>query len=199
MRKLLLTTSIAAAALAATPAFAATLYSNALLNGPTASPGSSGFNANAVAGAGLLSFNVDGFLSLDGEGNCCTDIFELTVNALPVLQLSYNLGGGGNNVVFLDLNGATITGGDPNPNNISFAGGQLQISLPVALLAGANSFGFSYSGGAQGIGDEAWGISSVLLTGPDAVPEPGSWALLLVGFGAVGSAMRRHKVRVSFA
>jgi len=34
--------------------------------------------------------------------------------------------------------------------------------------------------------------------GTAAVPEPASWALMLGGFGLVGSAMRRRKISVSF-
>ena len=36
-------------------------------------------------------------------------------------------------------------------------------------------------------------------TGITAVPEPASWAMLIAGMGAVGVAMRRRKVNVSFA
>ena len=32
-----------------------------------------------------------------------------------------------------------------------------------------------------------------------AVPEPASWALMIVGFGAVGMGLRRHRTRVAFA
>jgi hypothetical protein len=41
--------------------------------------------------------------------------------------------------------------------------------------------------------------SYILLDAP-AVPEPGTWMLMLLGFGAIGFAMRRRRnVRVSFA
>ena len=36
---------------------------------------------------------------------------------------------------------------------------------------------------------------------PDPVPEPGSWAMLILGFGAIGSAMRyrTHRREVRFS
>lgn len=40
-------------------------------------------------------------------------------------------------------------------------------------------------------------IGFQLLTGVAAVPEPASWALMIVGFGMVGGAMRRRKPSVS--
>jgi hypothetical protein len=36
-------------------------------------------------------------------------------------------------------------------------------------------------------------------TPPGAVPEPATWAMMLLGFGAIGFAMRRQKARVSYA
>lgn len=35
--------------------------------------------------------------------------------------------------------------------------------------------------------------------GAGAVPEPASWAMMLVGFGLAGNAMRRRKVKAAFA
>ncbi|MBA2466428.1 MAG: PEPxxWA-CTERM sorting domain-containing protein, partial [Sphingomonas sp.] len=29
--------------------------------------------------------------------------------------------------------------------------------------------------------------------GPGAVPEPATWAMMLIGFGATGAAMRRRR------
>jgi hypothetical protein len=34
---------------------------------------------------------------------------------------------------------------------------------------------------------------------PGPVPEPATWAMMVIGFGAVGAAMRRRSVRVRFA
>ena len=68
-------------------------------------------------------------------------------------------------------------------------------------------FGPLISGGYYGVEDLFGGgdfnysdLQFVSTTGSiGAIPEPGSWALMILGFGVVGSAMRRHKVRVSFA
>jgi hypothetical protein len=57
----------------------------------------------------------------------------------------------------------------------------------------------------QDFTDEAWGVDNLLITdnlvaGPGGVPEPSAWALLIIGFGAVGGALRRgRKVRASLS
>ncbi|MBJ7410108.1 MAG: PEP-CTERM sorting domain-containing protein [Phenylobacterium sp.] len=35
------------------------------------------------------------------------------------------------------------------------------------------------------------------ITGPATVPEPGTWALMILGFGAVGIAARRRSIKVA--
>jgi hypothetical protein len=40
---------------------------------------------------------------------------------------------------------------------------------------------------------------SKIITVNQAVPEPATWAMMLVGFGGIGMAMRRRKVNVRFA
>ena len=55
-------------------------------------------------------------------------------------------------------------------------------------------YGPWYSPGGAGFGDQLF-VRAVA-----DVPEPASWALMLIGFGAIGGAMRsRRKVAVSFA
>ena len=62
---------------------------------------------------------------------------------------------------------------------------------------------FAYGTGWQGGLDEAWAIDnlSVTLAGGAnaAVPEPATWALMMLGFGAIGYSLRRRKATVSFA
>jgi|GEM_PF-2810074 len=41
--------------------------------------------------------------------------------------------------------------------------------------------------------------TDLLLAQTGAVPEPATWAMMIVGFGVVGASMRRRKARVSYA
>lgn len=100
-------------------------------------------------------------------------------------------------------------------SNISFdyvllAGGSLNVGLyddanmlleMVFLTAPGANLNASYSfmaGGARSfrMSDAAgnFGLSTLRFDG-GAVPEPGAWALLILGFGAVGGVMRRSASR----
>lgn len=190
--------AIAASVAVATPAKAVTVFSVASPTGQTGIPGSYTYNFNAGGGAGLLDFQIQGYNSVDGAANCCTDTLSVTLNSILILQGQYDLGGGGNNVTFVNTGGGTV-----NPiSNGFFQGGTLTFSNgAVSLLNGSNSITFTYSGGNQGLGDEAWGINTATVQGSafNAVPEPSAWALMLIGFGAVGGAMRSAKRRRKLA
>jgi PEP-CTERM motif-containing protein len=63
---------------------------------------------------------------------------------------------------------------------------------PFELILGQN-----YSLSFHGLtfeGDQTAYIDDVRLTAAAAIPEPSTWALLLLGFGAVGLAMRRRGI-----
>ncbi|MBL8656950.1 MAG: PEPxxWA-CTERM sorting domain-containing protein [Altererythrobacter sp.] len=68
------------------------------------------------------------------------------------------------------------------------------------LLIGPPGYGWNDSG--SRVGDSyAYVIEYDELSTPGAVPEPATWAMLILGFGLLGAAMRRSRsiVRRAFA
>jgi hypothetical protein len=189
---------LAGAALAVSTLVAANAQATTLFDfvGPTseiASPGSAFGTFNAGGGAGHIDFTINGYTSLDGQGNCCEDDFTFNLNGTDILSGSWDMGGGGNDVTFFAPAGSVVT-----PTSFGFfAGGQTVISAPINLISGLNIITFSYNSlppvGGQGLGDEGWGLQNVVVTGRSAgVPEPATWAMMLVGFGGIGAFLRRR-------
>jgi PEP-CTERM motif len=171
---------------------ASTLYS---LPAPTLAMDTRGeFNAtlDASAGAGEITFELQGFATLDGD-NDWIDIFHLSVNGTEVFSGTWNLGGGGTDRILLNAPGATV----------SHTGLTVNVSVPLTLLGGTNTLKFAYESPAvfegttrnafQGLGDEGWGINSITVTGAAAVPEPQTYGLFLAGLVMLGAALVRHK------
>ncbi len=86
------------------------------------------------------------------------------------------------------LNGTTVFGihvggaGDKNGQGtffFQFDAGAGVDSITITNRAGANNSGLSNA--------------ALFWTGVAAVPEPGTWAMMLVGFGAIGASMRRRR------
>lgn len=72
--------------------------------------------------------------------------------------------------------------------------------LPMGVAFSGTAMSVDFAGTADEIGFDNITLGSDTPTG--AVPEPGTWALMLVGFGFVGSAMRRRsniRTKVSYA
>ena len=75
---------------------------------------------------------------------------------------------------------------------------------PIDTPDGIDAFGFRGIDVGPDVGPDVGGIASVVFGGaylalaaspaPDPVPEPRAWALLVVGFGITGMAMRRHRL-----
>jgi hypothetical protein len=122
----------------------------------------------------------------DGTINTSTfvDIFS-TTNLITALELNLDAATAGT---------ATFTffGGD--------SGGVAETE--ILLASGSNffnAFGGSFERVRITLGDGATlsDINQVRLTaGPGLVPEPATWAMMMLGFGAVGYSMRRRRVAV---
>ena len=197
LRIQLAATVAAIATLAAAGAQAGTLFSYA---GPTGELPTDSFVSETftgAAGAAQLSFALDGFASLDGQ-NFYEDDFTLSLNGNPILTGTYNLGGGGNDVTFTSPVGASINNISGNGTDVTWNGGQVLISTPLSLAAGLNTLTFRYDSltdghaGFQGTGDEGWGLENISVT-QGAVPEPISWALMIMGVASMGAVLRRQR------
>jgi hypothetical protein len=149
-------------------------------------------NVSAGAGAGLVTLQLQGYKTLDGD-HLWIDIFHLAVNGVDVYRGTWDLGGGGTDRVLLDVPGATAT----------HSGATVDLSIPVSLVGGVNTLSFSYESptsfegsgraGFQSIGDEGWGINSVTVTGTAPVPEPETYGLVLAGLAVMGASWGRRK------
>ncbi|UJP01663.1 MAG: PEP-CTERM sorting domain-containing protein [Nitrosomonas sp.] len=168
---------------------ASVLYQDLAPTGILSSPSSITRSFASGSGAGNISFEIQGYLSLDGS-NCCTDTFSLYNDSDLLFQGTFNLGGGGTDIVFVNPNGAAYTA----INLGYFNGGLLNVSIPVTFTTGNHVLTFDYSGSPQGLGDEGWGLNNITVEGVAAVPEPETYAMLLAGLGLLGFTASRRKI-----
>ena len=102
-----------------------------------------------------------------------------------------------------------LTLGGPEENQLSFGQTLFGITIigahfgNVAGPAGNVSVFWLFDFGTEGADfitlDSPGGFSNAVLytTGTPAVPEPATWAMMLLGFGAAGTAMRRSRRRTA--
>ncbi|MBB3691801.1 FxDxF family PEP-CTERM protein [Sphingomonas sp. BK580] len=182
MKSLVAITMAAAAALGAVSAEATTYPVGS--DNFKATPGAGGTFSGAfqVTGLALGNFSDTFTFTLPtnglGSGTVTTSVTDLfSVNDLDFYSVTINgiaatitkTGGGQNEVAF--VNSVPITAGKLN-------------ELVVT--------GYSRGNGAYGGQATFTPISS-------AVPEPATWAMMIMGFGVVGYAMRRRRTAVRFS
>lgn len=198
-----LTLGLLSAAAIFTSSAQATIIQNDFSSlGAQLNPGQISWNFNSAGGTALLGFELAGYRSLDGYNNGYTDIFHLLLNGAEIFTGTFNLGGGGSNTILYNPNsGSAVTttfNATDNPldsHQVTWAGGLTQVALPISLLLGANQVQFGYTGSAQGMRDESWGINLATITNARtkkvAVPEPSAFVLLMVGLLGVVALRRK--------
>jgi hypothetical protein len=197
--------NLAFAGLAYASLLASSAHASVVYAGPSpamATDQSFSLNFNSGAPTTVLSFILDGYLSLDGQ-NFYEDDFSLKLNTKLIFLGTFNLGGGSNSGsqanVYSNSFGATLSNPTNNGTAISFAGGKEVFNftdLPVNI--GSNILTFAYTSlsdadhaGFQGLGDEGWGVEQVAISA--AVPEPTTWAMMILGFAGIGFMAYRRR------
>lgn len=139
-------------------------------------------NSSAVVGAGV-EFNISNVFNIDFSSGL------LTITTLRAGILSGTI-----------LNFQNLTNPWTSANLLAGSVGNFDAS-DVTLASGILRVDFSNTGTGT-VGPFVIGDTFTIGLTAGAVPEPATWALMLLGFGFVGGAMRskkRQKVTVSYA
>jgi len=153
-------------------------------------------NGTFSSGAGNLAFQGNQYLDLVGQGG----VGSLSQDFSTVIGQVYNLSFAYSHNLFSGIPAAsaslsvgsltdTITHTGGNNTNLAWQtyANTFTASSAITTLTFANLTG----GTNEGIFLDAVSVNDLRANPTGAVPEPSTWALLLVGFGAAGAALRR--------
>lgn len=205
-----LTTCFIAAAFAAAPAQATTQIGDGTLSlvglfAPTVTTGASTGSFSVINGTTFQISGTGAFAGLFGaNGNANgSATFSNTVGTTVAESLanflSFADGSGGtynfsvDSVKTLNYN---VTPGVSTAISLYLLGSTLDTNLGLAATATSLTLSFNSTG------NSPFSTSATLSVPPapiPSVPETATWAMMLVGFGAMGAAMRRRNVGVTFA
>ncbi|MBS0479011.1 MAG: PEP-CTERM sorting domain-containing protein [Proteobacteria bacterium] len=132
------------------------------------------------------------------DGSPAPDLLEVLINGSVVATLTANNASG---TVTNAAGGVVIALHDQVDTHQFYSDTLVDFTnSPWATFAHTGStltVGFRAAGaGWQGGTDEEWGLDNFRVTAINAtggVPEPATWAMMLVGFGAVGGALRSRR------
>jgi len=160
-------------------------FGSLTLTGPGVQLGAFGAPVIQASNTEYLVFNKDGM-----------SVAESTTASGPPAGGSYDYG--------TTFNAGAVTGFLQTtvylPTGLSTLGVRTQLSLDCRLGAVCDfghTAGLTFGPIADGLSftSESGGFMSALAAGPDAgVPEPASWATMILGFGAAGAMIRRRRV-----
>jgi MYXO-CTERM domain-containing protein len=172
---------------------AATFFALPAATGAFSSPNSLFASFFASAGAGEVSFQLQGYNTLDGD-SFFIDILDVSLNGSSVFSATYDLGGGGIDRVLGGSAGVALKDGLAKT---------VDLQIPVTLLGGVNALVISYSSpdifdgtprwGEQGLADEGWGLNSASVSSAAPVPEAPAAAMFAAGLLAGLLALRRRR------
>ncbi len=145
----------------------------------------------AVSGSGFLYGNAlgDGSYQLTSGSGTSTEAGSLTLEQagtyINTLSPSVNLTS--DNLLY-PVSNPTLDG-----NGIVFQGSSLPSDSQFFNIWGNGPGSYTYFNNYSGTGPTSSGPLNFSVKDLGAVPEPATWAMMLVGFGAVGLALRQRK------
>lgn len=213
--------ALGVAAFSVTPALATTSLDANLTNGVYFGGGNSNGHFTVETDNGI-ELGLRGKVPYGALITPVGNVYNFNLGDTIGIDFSYD-GGGDNHLANLGAKGTsfiTITNLTTNgvagfnpfliPDNTiaSFDGIQNSEALNFGFLNGASSFNvgnINYNANTPTTYKVTWQFGDMTNTiyldqgGAGAVPEPATWALMLMGIAVVGGAMRRRKTTVSFA
>jgi hypothetical protein len=160
----------------------------------------------ASAATSLFDFSGTGFFggTLNGSGTITTSDTSFTGTNGFTAQAITGITG--------TFNGSTITGLAPGlfgANNLFYSSGPFFVDgngLGFTTASGVSANLFITNGTSYRVNTQGAGLLTGLVTASAtplvaAVPEPATWAMMLVGFGMIGAAVRyrRRNTKVAYA
>jgi hypothetical protein len=140
------------------------------------SPGVPGVLSSYGAGTGSFA----GVLCASGTCGSIQDIASLVVGPTSIPAFFILTGGTNGNPITFDLSGITAI----NRSTPGF--------LDVTASGSFNWLGYDSTPGVFEFSSQGTNVTSFSFSA-QALPEPATWALMLLGFGGIGLAMRRRR------
>jgi hypothetical protein len=139
----------------------------------------------SVADNGNLTADASGQAMINATTGLLNDLTFMTINGITFKTATFNIVGSG----IVDIFGLNATG-QVTTEQFTLGNGSNFFGVTATGTDVLTGIRFTSATGVQDFRQLRLGGVSTLTT---AVPEPGTWAMMLVGFGAMGVAMRRRR------
>lgn len=170
---------------------AAALASASVANAAIVVTGSTNIDAPITVINGSTQSTVDFGRNPEPSG-AFTGAVDIFNNLAGLYSIIVSTSTPGATITNVSLTGIPVPAGGTPPAGVgafSSVGSSNSLSLLVPNLAAGN-FRVSFAGTAPATGAVATGNLTFRV---QPIPEPGTWAMMLVGFGAMGLAIRRRR------